>query len=84
MEHLYIIADTDSCDSFSTSVCMTCPLAKLKKRPDGSWASCVSAVGFKTMGDGTYSKAALDLIIENLLTSENSENLKDELREKTN
>lgn len=64
MEHLYIIADTDSCDSLSQEICKTCPLAKLKKRDDGSYMSCADAVGFKHDKDGSYAKAALSAIIE--------------------
>jgi hypothetical protein len=68
MKHLYIIADTDSCDSFNPRVCDTCPLAKLKTRSDGSYMSCADAVGYKKPKDGSYAKAALDLIIENVIS----------------
>jgi hypothetical protein len=64
MKHLYIIADTDSCDTLSTDVCLICPLAKLRKKPDGSYMSCADAVGFKMPMDGTYKSAAIDQLIE--------------------
>jgi len=70
MEHLYIIADTDSCNSFSQSVCETCPLAKMKKRADGTYTSCADAVGFKRTGDGSYSRAAVSAIIDKLIEVE--------------
>jgi tRNA(His) 5'-end guanylyltransferase len=69
MEHLYIIADTDSCDSLDLSVCKTCPLAKLKLRSDGkSYESCAAAVGFKKDKDGTYAKAAVTALLELIIT----------------
>lgn len=70
MEHLYIIADTDSCDSLDSIVCASCPLAKLKRRADGSFMSCSDAVGFTKRGDGSYSKAATIAIIEHIIGDE--------------
>ena len=72
MEHLYIIADTDSCDQCRPDLCEVCPLAKLKKRSDGSYMSCIAAVGYKSPGDGTYAKAAALQILE-LMIGEDSE-----------
>ena len=67
MKHLYIIADTDSCSTFDSSICSTCPLAKLKKREDGSYMSCIEAVGFTKEKDGSYAKAALDFLLQEIL-----------------
>jgi hypothetical protein len=67
MEHLYIIADTDSCDTLPFSICEKCPLAKFKKRDDGSYTNCADAVGFKSRGDKSYSKAAVVAIIDSLV-----------------
>lgn len=40
------IADKGNCDSFSFKACLSCPLAKLKMRTDGSgWLSCFDATG---------------------------------------
>lgn len=73
MEHLYIIADTDSCDGISPTVCGACPLAKMKKRADGSYTSCADAVGFKKPGDGTYAKAAVSAILEIVIEAKEDE-----------
>lgn len=73
MDHLYIIAETDSCDSLDTSVCQSCPLAKLRVKIDGSYASCADAVSFKYEGDGSYAKAAATEILHLILKGDQDE-----------
>lgn len=39
------IAETGSCDLLSSNPCASCPLATLKRRPDGTgWLSCFEAI----------------------------------------
>jgi hypothetical protein len=67
MKHLYIIADTDSCSTFDSSICSICPLAKLKQREDGSYMSCIEVVSFTKEKDGSYAKAAFDILLKEIL-----------------
>jgi len=67
MDHLYIIAETDSCDTLDLKVCADCPLAKLRTKADGSFSSCADAVNFKHEGDGSYAKAAASAILHLIL-----------------
>ena len=40
------IVDKGDCEALSFKACLSCPLAKLKMRPDGSgWLSCFDATG---------------------------------------
>jgi hypothetical protein len=73
MEHLYIIAETDSCDKLDPSVCLFCPLAKQKLKADGSYASCADAVNFRYEGDGSYAKAAATEILHQIIKGEEDE-----------
>lgn len=42
-----MIENGGDCKSFAVdeSVCANCPMSKLKKRPDGSYYSCLDALG---------------------------------------
>lgn len=73
-EILQKIAETGDCEFLDTDPCSKCPLARLKKRPDGSgWLSCFEAVGAPDFQDvrAKYKRAAeaklIDLAIESAI-----------------
>lgn len=68
IEILQKIADAGECDLLTVeNPCSKCPLAKIKKRPDGTgWLSCFEAVAgpdFRDVRD-KYKKAAQSVLIE--------------------
>ena len=69
VEILQKIADTGECELLVTpsDPCSICPLARLKKRPDGNgWLSCFEAIAAPDFQDvkNKYKKAAQSVLIE--------------------
>jgi hypothetical protein len=71
-----IIENEGSCTQWaSPSVCKQCPLSKLRKKDDGTYLSCVEALGVQDMteeeADARYkdvaSRILLDETIDNIL-----------------
>ena len=55
------IAETGNCELVVRDACLHCPLAKLKKRPDGSgWLSCFESIVGASLDNVTekYKEAA--------------------------
>jgi hypothetical protein len=76
-----IIANDGSCSGWATkTTCTICPLSRLKARPDGSYLSCIEAIGADTLpeleADAMYieaaKKALLELAVDNLLSEDDS------------
>jgi hypothetical protein len=64
-----IVEEDGSCTKWaSPSVCAECPLSKLKKKPDGSYLSCVEALGAQDMteeeADAKYKEVAERLLLD--------------------
>lgn len=71
------IAKSGRCDDLPIDACGVCPLAKLKKRPDGSgWLSCYDAIAAPNYENikEKYKEAAsnklIDMAIEVVLADE--------------
>lgn len=69
IEILQKIADTGECELLVTAEdpCSICPLARLKRRPDGiGWLSCFEAIAAPDFQDikNRYKKAAQSVLIE--------------------
>jgi hypothetical protein len=67
IEILQKIADTGECELLDGNPCSICPLARLKKRPDGTgWLSCFEAIAAPDFQDikNRYKKAAESVLIE--------------------
>lgn len=65
-----IIAEEGSCCWATPTICNQCPMSRLKKHPNGSWMSCVEAVGVQDISseeeaDAKYKAAAEKLLLEN-------------------
>ena len=72
-----IIADEGHCGVWAKpSVCQLCPISKLRQRSDGSFLSCIEALGIQDLSeekaDAIYKEVALRLklnkAIDDLLT----------------
>ncbi len=63
-----IISENGSCCWSKPSICVNCPLSKLKLYDDDRYVSCVEALGIDGMSeeeaDAAYKKAAFDKLIE--------------------
>lgn len=46
-----IIEEDGNCSWSRKSICDNCPLSKLKKHPNGSWMSCVEALGVQNLSE---------------------------------
>jgi hypothetical protein len=71
-----IIENDGSCTMWANeTICSRCPLSKLKKKPNGTYYSCVEALGIQEMSeeeaDAKYKEVAsrilLDEAIDDLL-----------------
>ena len=71
-----IIENEGSCTQWaSPSICKQCPLSKLRQKEDGTYLSCVEALGIQDMteeeADARYEEVAsrilLDEAIDNIL-----------------
>jgi hypothetical protein len=71
-----IVDSEGSCTNWAKpSICSQCPLSKLRKKPDGSYLSCIEALGIQEMteeeADVRYKDVAtrilLDEAIEDIL-----------------
>lgn len=78
-----IIENEGSCTQWaSKAVCEQCPLSKLKKKSDGTYFSCVEAIGIDNMteeeADAKYKEVAsrilLDETIEEILGESDGSN----------
>jgi hypothetical protein len=66
------IADTGDCELLGENPCSKCPLARLKKRPDGTgWLSCFEAIAAPDFHDvrAKYKRAAEAKLIEMAIES---------------
>ncbi len=64
-----IVDEEGSCTWADERVCRTCPLSRLKTRPDGNYISCLEAVGghnttTEEESDALYLNAALKLLMD--------------------
>lgn len=67
-----IIESQGSCTQWaSKSVCEKCPLSKLKKKEDGTYLSCVEALGVQEMteeqADARYKEVASRILLDEAL-----------------
>ena len=75
------IAETGNCDVVSRDACLYCPLAKLKKRPDGTgWLSCYEAIVAPSYDNviEKYKDAAREKLMDMAIESAMSEANEDE------
>jgi hypothetical protein len=64
-----IIENDGSCTHWANSeVCERCPLSKLRKKEDGTYLSCVEALGIQDMteeeADARYKEVATRLLLD--------------------
>lgn len=64
-----IIESEGSCTQWASStVCKNCPLSKLRKKEDGTYLSCVEALGIEDMteeqADAKYKEVASRLLLD--------------------
>jgi hypothetical protein len=65
-----IISEDGSCTGWAnSSICKVCPLSKLKTREDGTYVSCIEAVGATTCNtleeaDIKYKKMAEKILVD--------------------
>ncbi len=64
-----IIEEDGSCTLWaSPSICAQCPLSKLKQKPDGTYLSCVEALGVDNMteeeADARYKEVASRILLD--------------------
>ena len=63
-----IIEEDGNCCWAKPRVCATCPLSKLRQKPDGTWMSCVEAVGIENLSeeeaDAKYLEIATRMLVD--------------------
>jgi len=64
-----IISAEGSCTQWaSPSVCKQCPLSKLRKKPNGTYLSCIEALGVQNMteeeADAKYKEVAARILLD--------------------
>jgi hypothetical protein len=64
-----IISADGSCTQWaSPSVCQQCPLSKLRKKPNGTYLSCIEALGVQNMteeeADAKYKEVAARILLD--------------------
>jgi hypothetical protein len=64
-----IVENDGSCTHWAgPEVCKQCPLSKLRKKPDGTYLSCVEALGVEDMteeeADSRYKEVASRLLLD--------------------
>ncbi len=64
-----IIESEGSCTQWATSaICKQCPLSKLRKKADGTYLSCVEALGVEDMteeqADAKYKEVASRILLD--------------------
>lgn len=64
-----IIENEGSCCNWARpSICKQCPLSKLRKKEDGTYLSCVEALGIESMteeeADARYKEVASRLLLD--------------------
>lgn len=64
-----IIEEDGSCTQWaSPAICAQCPLSKLKQKPDGTYLSCVEALGVDEMteeeADARYKEVASRILLD--------------------
>jgi hypothetical protein len=71
MSHILnkIISAEGSCTQWaSPSVCQQCPLSKLRQKPNGTYLSCIEALGVQNMteeeADARYKEVAARILLD--------------------
>ena len=64
-----IIENEGSCTQWaSTSICEQCPMSKLRQKPDGTYLTCVEALGIQDMSeeeaDARYKEVASRIFLD--------------------
>lgn len=63
-----IIEEGGNCCWSKPNICAACPLGKLKKKSDGTWMSCVEAVGIEDLSeeeaDAKYLEIASRILVD--------------------
>ena len=63
-----IIKEEGSCCWSSERICKSCPLSRLKTRPDGSYMNCIESVGVEGLSeeasDLKYKESAIRALID--------------------
>lgn len=66
-----IIEHEGSCDWSSIQTCMACPMSKLKKKPNGTWYSCMEALDISGLtseeANLRYMSAAKKILLDYLV-----------------
>lgn len=77
LELLQLIAQTGDCEHIIHYECRSCLLSKYKRRPDGTWMSCLEAVGalndpggYKNAYRLAAQKILADLAIEEMVNGD--------------
>ncbi len=63
-----IIEEDGNCCWANPSICKLCPLSKLKKKLDGSYMSCVEALGVQELTEEEADKRYLEVAARMLLS----------------
>lgn len=64
-----IVESEGSCTNWANpSICRQCPLSKLKKKPNGTYYSCIEALGVQEMteeeADARYKDVAAKILLD--------------------
>ena len=63
-----IIQEEGNCCWSKQSICQRCPLSKLKTKADGSYMSCIEAIGIQDLSeedaDAKYKEIAIRLLMD--------------------
>jgi hypothetical protein len=63
-----IVQEEGNCCWSRPSICAQCPLSKLKKKPDGSYMSCIESIGIQDLteeaADARYKEIAVRLLLD--------------------
>jgi hypothetical protein len=66
-----IVEEEGNCCWSKPSICEQCPLSKLKVKPDGSYISCIEALGVQDMteeqADARYKEVATRLLLDDAI-----------------
>ena len=66
-----IIQEEGNCCWSKPSICALCPLGKLKRKPNGSWLSCIEAIGVENLteeqADTKYKEIATRLLLDEVI-----------------
>jgi len=66
-----IVQEDGNCCWSKPSICHLCPMGKLKKKPDGTWLSCIEAIGIENLteeqADAKYKEVASRLLLDEVI-----------------